>query len=132
MIQAMSKALDELQHDLHNKSHSLGIDDKCYGTQHRSWPHSGRQSAKLSMTKGGHAAEMDLAASATMGSMKGMNGTRDFGMADTGRVDHAHTCSNIEQEEQRHHFTMGLMNNSADLERGAQKLREECSRLMQK
>merc|ERR1719375_494958 len=84
------------------------------------------------MTKGGHAAEMDLAASATMGSMKGMNGTRDFGMADTGRVDHAHTCSNIEQEEQRHHFTMGLMNISSDLERAAQRLREESDRLMQK
>eukprot|EP00746_Dinoflagellata_sp_MGD_P110502 gnl/MRDRNA2_/MRDRNA2_47503_c0_seq1.p1 gnl/MRDRNA2_/MRDRNA2_47503_c0~~gnl/MRDRNA2_/MRDRNA2_47503_c0_seq1.p1 ORF type:complete len:473 (+),score=106.62 gnl/MRDRNA2_/MRDRNA2_47503_c0_seq1:92-1510(+) len=132
MIQALSKSLDELEHDLHNKTHSLGIDDKCYGTQHRSWPHSGRQAAKLSTTMGGHAQEMDMAASATLGSMKGMNGTRDFGMNDTGRVDHAHTCTNIEQEEQRHHFTMGLMNTSADIERAAQKLREECQRLMQK
>lgn len=132
MIQALNKSLDELDHDLHNKTHSLGIDDKCYGTQHRSWPHSGRQAPKPSMTAGGQAAEMDLAASATMGSMKGKTGAHDFGMKETGRVDHSHTCSNIEQEEQRHHFTMGLMNNSADLERAAQRLREECQRLMQK
>jgi hypothetical protein len=133
MIQALSKSFDELEHDLHNKTHSLGIDDKCFGTQHRSWPHSGRQAAKLAATQqGGHVQDMDLAASATMGSMKGMNGTRDFGMNETGRVDHAHTCTNIEQEEQRHHHTMGLMNTSADLERAAQKLREECQRLMQK
>lgn len=132
MIQALNKSLDELEHDLHNKTHSLGIDDKCYGTQHRSWPHSGRQAAKLNLTTGGHAETMDLAASATMGSMKGMNGTRDFGLNDTGRVDHQHTCNNMEQEEQRHHFTMSLMNTSADLERAAQKLREESARLMQK
>lgn len=133
MIGALNKSLDELEHDLHNKHHSLGIDDKCHGTQHRHWPHSGPQTMKLRTPRSGAPMTPDLSSNAApMGATRTMGGNYDFGLNDTGRVDHAHTCSNIEQEEQRHHFTMNLMNVSSDLERAAQRLREESERLMQK
>lgn len=136
MIGALTKSLDELEHDLQNKSHSLGIDDKCFGSQHRTWPHSGRQAAKMRTPRNGTLPPMpgaeQLDKSGPMNGTRTMGGAYDFGLNDTGRVDHGHTCANIEQEEQRHHHTMSLMNNSSDLERAAQRLREESECLMQR
>lgn len=136
MLKALAKMLGDLTHDLDNKQHSVGIDKKCMGTLHRTWPTSGRGGGGDTMMRtprGGRAA-----ATAFAGSMPPID-TRSMSMGRTAELgvyhdstDPARQMCNAQQEEQRQEQTVRLTQTAKELERNALSLRDDSCNLIQK